>query len=315
MRRALIVGIDNYSFGRLAGCVNDARQLAALLERHENGDPNFDCKLLLAGSDTVDRPTLRQALRNLFAYPADLALFHFSGHGTVNDLGGYMVTQDAERYDDGVAMSEVLQLANDTSNVKEVVILLDCCHSGALGNIPHVNNQATLREGVTVLTASRSTQVSMEVNGGGVFTSLVRTALSGGAADVLGKVTVASVYAYVDQILGAWDQRPLFKAHVSCLTPLRLCSPIVPPSTLRLLPSLFPRTDYVFPLDPSYEPSADPVGHQNEDTFRKLQTLRDARLLVPHGAEHLYYAAMEGKACRLTPLGQYYRDLAAANRV
>lgn len=315
MRRALIVGIDHYAAHPLTGCVNDAQILAGLLERHENGDRNFDCRLLLSGGEKVDRPTLRQALRELFAFPADLALLHFSGHGTVNDLGGFLVTQDARQYDEGVAMSEVLQLANEATSVKEVVILLDCCHSGAFGNAPHVNNQATLREGIAVLTASRSTQPAIEVNGRGVFTSLIAAALCGGAADVLGKVTVGSVYAYVDQILGAWDSRPLFKAHVASLTPLRHCNPIVPASIIRLLPDLFPKPDFIYPLDPSFEPSAEPFEHPNEEIFGKLQLLRDARLLVPHGSSHLYFAAMESKGCRLTPLGRFYRDLAAAGRI
>ncbi len=314
MRRALLVGIDNYALGPLAGCVNDATRLGQLLARDESGDPNFSCKLLTAGGDVVTRFTLRQRLEELFAQPADAALFYFSGHGTANNLGGYLVTQDATRYDEGVAMRDVLDLAT-ASKVKEIAILLDCCHSGALGNVPHVDNHAVLREGISVLTASRATQVSIEVNGGGVFTSLVCDALRGGAADVLGKVTLASVYAYVDQILGPWDQRPLFKAHVSCLTPLRCCEPVVSLDILRLLPTLFPVPDFVFPLNPTFEPDAEPRGHPNEQIFRKLQTMRDARLLVPHGADHLFYAAVHSKACRLTALGRYYWQLAKADRL
>src|SRR5947209_14326513 len=46
------------------------------------------------------------------------------------------------------------------------------------------------------------------------YTTLFRScgALDGGAADVLGKVTVASVYAYLSETFGPWDQRPTFKA-------------------------------------------------------------------------------------------------------
>jgi hypothetical protein len=57
----------------------------------------------------------------LFRDPADIAVLHFSGHGTVNDLDGYLVTQDATKYDDGVAMADVLKLASD-SPVREVVV-------------------------------------------------------------------------------------------------------------------------------------------------------------------------------------------------
>src|SRR4051812_39097714 len=101
MRRALIVGIDDYSFAPLAGCVNDAQALAQLLERDHDGSPNFDVRLLTSDSTTVTRPELRAALQELFADPADVALFYFSGHGTENNLGGYIVTSDATSYDEG----------------------------------------------------------------------------------------------------------------------------------------------------------------------------------------------------------------------
>ena len=80
--------------------------------------------------------------------------------------------------------------------------------------------------------------------------------LDGGAADILGIVKVASLYGFVDQILGAWDQRPVFKANVSRLLPLRRCTPIVEPALIRLLPNYFPTPDHVYDLDSSYEPES-----------------------------------------------------------
>jgi hypothetical protein len=159
MRRALCVGIDLYPFGTLRGCVNDAERMSVLLTKHEDGTPNFDCRTMRAIAngvgDKVGRPELRKAVKELFRQPAEVALLHFSGHGTVNDLDGYLVTQDAAAYDEGLAMSEVLKMAND-SKTEEVVILLDCCHAGNLGNPPVVNNaRAMLREGISILTASR----------------------------------------------------------------------------------------------------------------------------------------------------------------
>jgi hypothetical protein len=315
MRRALIVGIDEYDSAPLAGCVNDATAMATTLSRHENNDPNFDCKLLTAGPERVTRSSLRASIGELFAHPADVALFYFSGHGTVNNLGGFLVTQDARRYDEGVAMRDVLALAN-SSSVKEIVIVLDCCHSGSLGAVPGIeNDHAVLREGVSVLTASGATQASVEVGGRGVFTSLVCEALGGGAADVIGRVTVASVYAFVDQALGPWDQRPLFKSHVSRLIPLRMCQSGVAVEVLRQLPRYFPTADFELRLDPSYEPDADPRGHPNESVFADLQKLRAAHLVVPVGEEHMYFAAMNNKTCRLTALGRHYWQLAQSGRL
>lgn len=315
MRRALIVGIDEYEDAPLSGCVNDASRVADLLLRHQDGDPNFECRRLLAPSEEVTTSALNEQLEGLFAHEADVALFYFAGHGAVNNVGGYLVTQDARRYNEGVSMTEVLTLA-DRSKVKEAVIVLDCCHSGAFGDVPALrDNGAVLREGVSVLAGSRATQPSVEEDGGGVFTSLVCDALDGGASDVLGNVTVAAVYAHADQALGAWDQRPLFKANVSSFVPLRKNQAEVELPILRMLPKYFPSAHDEFALDPSYEPDAEPKHPENERVFGHLQKLRASRLLTPVGEEHMYYAAMNSKSCRLSPLGRYYWRLANGGRL
>jgi hypothetical protein len=315
MRKALLVGIDAYPAAPLSGCVADAQLMEKVLATNEDGSPNFACRVLTAPHNRVERTDLKQALEQLFRDKVDVALLHFSGHGTVNNLGGYLVTQDAKRYDEGVAMTDVLTLANN-SKAEEVVIFLDCCHSGALGQIPSVDNEkAVLREGVSILTASRDSQVAVEKSGHGLVTAMVSDGLLGGAADVCGDVSIAALYAYVDQRLGPWDQRPLFKSHVSTLTPLRKCRPQIDIDFLRSLPALFVAPDYEYPLDPSYEPTAEPKHAEHERVFGQLQRLRAARLVVPIGEEHMYFAAMNSKACALTPLGRHYWHLAKAGRI
>ncbi|RIJ88426.1 MAG: hypothetical protein DCC43_16220 [Candidatus Brocadia sp.] len=168
---------------------------------------------------------------------------------------------------------------------------------------------------MSVLTASGSSESAVEMNGAGVFTSLVYDALNGGAADILGRVTVGSVYTYVDMALSAWDQRPMFKAHLSKFAPLRSCTPHVDAAIIRLLPTYFKTPDTKLPLDPSYEPTTPPRDEVNERTFLHLQKLRDARLLTPIDEEHLYYAAINSKPCQLTPLGRFYWNLAKQGRV
>jgi hypothetical protein len=319
MRRALCVGIDEYAFGPLHGCVSDAMRMEAVLTKNHDGSPNFECKTLVApvGSNTnvVTRSVLREQLSRLFKDPAEVALFHFSGHGTVNNLDGYLVTQDAKNYDDGVGMGEVLTLAND-SKANEAVILLDCCFSGNLGNPAAIgNSKAVLREGISILTAGRGDQPSVETGGGGLFTSLVVDALDGGAADLLGAVSAPAIYAYVEAALGAWDQRPLFKSHVSQVLVLRSCAPPVDRSLLRQLPTLFPLPAEDLPLDPSYEhtsPNPDPA---RVVVFGDLQKLIRVRLVTPVGTQHMYDAAMQSKSCRLTSTGRYYWRLAKDGRI
>jgi uncharacterized caspase-like protein len=309
-RRALVVGIDAYDGAPLAGCVNDAQAIAGLMAQHADGSPNFAVKLITAGPEEVTRASLRGALTELFGNGSDcdVALFYFSGHGTENDLGGFLVTQDAQKYDEGVSLTEVLGWAN-ASAVRERILIIDSCHSGHLGTIPASGSRTVqLEEGVSVLTASRSKQYSVEVNGHGVFTELVCGALEGGASDVLGKTTVAGVYAYVEQALGPWEQRPMFRANVAKLVSLRRSRAAVEAEILRFLPGWFPTPDAVFPLDPSYEPDAAPSDPEHEAVFAKLQRCRSAKLVEPVDEEHMYYAAMNSTGCRLTPLGvQYWR--------
>jgi hypothetical protein len=319
MRRALCVGVDDYPFGPLAGCVNDAESMAAVLARHHDGSVNFTCRTLTApvggGANRVTRASLRQELEDLFKHPAEIALLHFSGHGTENNLGGFLVTQDTRRYDEGLAMGDVLKLAND-SRTEEVVIFLDCCNSGNLGNLPTIDNgKAILREGISILTASRAGQPSVEVSGGGVFTSLVIAALNGGAAPILGGVTAPGVYAFVEAAFGAWDQRPLFKSHLSKLLPLRRCTPPIDIAVLRELPTLFPLPAEDLPLSPAFERTSADKDDAKADVFRKLQLLSRNYLVIPVGAEHMYDAAMASKACRLTASGCYYWRLAKSGRI
>ena len=319
MRRALCVGIDEYLSGSLQGCVSDAERVAGILATNHDGSPNFDCRTLVAPvggpTDLITRARLREAIETLFRHKADVALLHFSGHGTVNNLDGYLVTQDAKKYDEGVAMGDILKWAND-SKAEEVVILLDCCFSGALGNPPVVDNaKALLREGVSILTASRADQPSVEAAGGGLFTSLVVDALEGGAADVLGAVPAPSLYAYVEAALGAWDQRPLFKSHVSRLVALRHCAAPIDRTILRKLPVLFPLPAEDLAIDPSYEPTSPTADPSKTVVFEDLQALSRVRLVIPSGAPHMYDAAMQSKACRLTPTGRYYWRLATNKRI
>lgn len=297
MRRALFVGIDQYPNMPLRGCVSDATRIEAMLRQHHDGAPNFDTRLLtapLGGPNTaVTRPILRRHIEELFQHPADVALLFFAGHGTVNGLDGFLVTQDTAPHDEGVRLTDVLTLATN-SPAREVIVMLDSCFSGNMGN-PNGWGQALLREGISILTASRGDQVSVETAGGGLFTSLMIDALDGGAANILGSVSVPAVYAFVEAALGAWDQRPLFKTHVSHVVELRCCKPPIGRDILRRLPDLFPLPAEDLALDPTFEPSSANAIDVHVRQFRDLQALNRVHLVTPVDAVHMYDAAMESR--------------------
>lgn len=308
MRKALVVGINDYPACPLAGCINDAIEVASLLERHGDGSPNFSIRKLLSNSVNITRGSLKGEIENLFSGDPETALFYFSGHGYLNSFGGYVVTPDHQRYDEGVAMDEILGAAN-RSAAKNKIIVLDCCHAGTMGSPSITEGRfSELADGVTVLVACRSSEGALESGGQGVFTALLLDALHGGSADLLGHVSPGSIYAYVDRALGPWEQRPVFKTNVSRFVSLRNVSPPIEVSVLRRICSLFPTAYEEHPLDPSYEDTEPNHDPDKAKIFKELQKMEGVGLVVPVGEQHMYYAAMNSKSCKLTAMGiQYWK--------
>ena len=321
MKKALVVGINNYPSSSLRGCINDASGLASIIETHGDGSPNFDVRL---ETDVKTKSELKTMIAELFSGSSDTVLLYFSGHGFLNELGGYLVTPDHQTYDEGISMDEVLILANQSKS-KDKIIILDCCHSGSLGSPTIGRGASQLDEGVSILTASRDDEPSMEINGHGVFTNLLLDALQGGAADLRGHISPGGVYAYIDQALGAWEQRPVFKTNVTRFISLRTVNPQVPLVTLRKIVEYFPAPQQEFRLDPSYEDTNSKIVEhnviepyakdENVAIFKVLQKLQSVGLVVPVDSEYMYFAAMESKACKLTALGYHYWRLVKDKRI
>lgn len=322
MRKALIVGINYYQkAGTLHGCVRDAYSVNAMLERDANGSRNFHTRMMTATGpgEEVSRKGLRAAIQELFEGDSEVALLYFAGHGYIESAGGFLCPSDTETGDDGISLADIMTWANN-STASNKVIILDSCHSGIAGDRP-VAAVAELKEGVTILTASTAEQYATEKHGSGVFTTLLVDALGGAAANLVGDVTPGSVYAHIDQSLGAWAQRPVFKTNVKTFVSLRRVQPPLELGDLRRIADLFPEPGYEFPLDPSYEPMRSEADKKAKDfvppdpertaTFAILQKYNRVNLVVPVGAPHMWHAAMERKACTLTALGEHYRRLVA----
>jgi hypothetical protein len=326
VRKALIVGIDHYAHIKpLSGCVNDAHAVKAILERHADGTVNFVTPRILTGTgpaDIVERSELKDAVRELFMGDADIALLYFAGHGHIEDTGGFLCAGDCKTGDDGFSIAELMTLAS-TSNARNKVIILDSCHSGIAGDRPMAQGVAEIKEGMTILTASTAEQYAMEVPGGGagVFTNLLVDALGGAAANLVGDVTPGSVYAHIDQSLGPWAQRPVFKTNVKTFVSLRKATPPIPLADLQALAIHFPHAGYNFKLDPAYEPerseeqrsdpNVPPPDPKKNAVFAGLQKYAKVNLVRPVGAPHMWHAAMQSKSCELTVLGEHYRKLVA----
>jgi len=332
MRKALVVGISKYKNAKdLPCCVNDAKAVKDILRTHSDEKLNFT--IINPTFDVATRNGLLSEIKKLFSGSAetDIVLFYFSGHGGFDSdrKDGYIVTTD-DSAGNTIRMSEILSVVN-ASKIRNKVVILDCCHAGAMGNI--TKTTAALEEGVTILSASKFDEISLSGNPYSVFTSLLLDALNGGATDLSGHVTAGGVYAYIDKALGPSGQRPVFKTNTAQFLPLRETKPPIALSILRKLSTYFNNATDDYGLNPSYEFTNikdNEDGHRNQepyalpknvDIFEDLKALNKVGLIVPNCDElpmkerYMYFAAMESKSCKLTPLGRFYWKLAKDNKI
>jgi len=322
MRKALCVGIDFYAYTNpLGGCVNDAISVQNVLKRNADGSKNFDV-LPLHGIDNekyVTTNMLKDAVKWLFEGDPEIALFYFAGHGSVDELGGYLCTSEIRRADEGFSLGDLMTIVG-SSKAHNKIIILDSCHSGFLGNSAKMPGYTTLPDNTTILTACRDSETAAEDGGHGLFTSLLMNALNGGAKNIMGDVTPGSVYSYIDQSLGAWDQRPVFKANIKNFICLRKNEPEISLADLRKITQFFITPRYVFDLDPTYEPDKNntdnkEVNKDHEKVFELLRKYFQLGLVVPVDEQYMYWAAIHSTGCKLTALGQHYWRLVYQDRI
>lgn len=327
-RKALCVGINNYQYTTpLKGCTNDALQIAELLAHNGDDSPNFQVSTMVTSGKgvSIGRKALKSEIEALFNSRCDIVLFYFSGHGHLERTGGYLVTSDAIDFDDGLAMYELIGLAN-SSPAKNKIIILDCCFAGTVGSMISNDAFSFLSDGLSIMAATKPKKLSYEEDGAGIFTTLLIEALKGGGSDLFGAITPTSAFSFVDKALGPWIQRPVFKSNTSDFISIRKVVPPIPVDILKKLTEYFANPDDEFQLDPSFEYTNSPGGltslpikpyaiDKNVRIFYVLQKLQSVGLVVPVDAPFMYFAAMESKSCMLTPLGKHYWRLVKQGKI
>lgn len=280
-----------------------------------DGTKNYDCNLITDDNKCITKGFLKTEIQSLFTGNSEDVVLYFSGHGFIDATGGYIVTPDFSKGDEGISMDLILDIANKSQCLNKTIIL-DCCHAGAFGSPSLTAGKiCTIADGVTVLTASRSEESSMEYNGSGLFTSLLLESLNGFAADILGNITMANIYSYIDTALGAWGQRPIFNTNVSRFSPIKRVDPLININILKKIPTYFHTQDYHYPLNPTYELTEENHTEGHVKIFQELQKLQSVGLVTPCEEKFMYFAAINSKACKLTTLGQRYWKLIKDNRI
>ena len=333
LNRALLIGINDYDcpdLMSLHGCVNDAKEIGASLETNEDGSPNFGIRYLVSSEERVTARLTYQLISELFSGDAETVLLYFAGHGFVDEKtnGGFLVTQDGDNPNWGIDLVKVLQYANSAHpRIKSTIIFLDCCQSGIAGKINGFGSTEDISyigTGVTILCACQQDGYAKESGGHGLFTNLLLDGLNGAASDILGRITPASLYFHVDQTLGSWEQRPLYKANVKSFISVKNVQPKVSPKILRKLPMYFKTADSVYKLDPSFEPERGeeyenlkniPIDEKNVQIYRELQQCNRHSLVEPTEHNHMWHSAVFSGGCRLTVTGKHYRQLAVRGRI
>ena len=75
MRKALCIWINDYPTCPLNGCVNDARNIADILRKHENKDPNFN--VLLMDGKSITKADIKGKIKELFYGDGNISLLYF----------------------------------------------------------------------------------------------------------------------------------------------------------------------------------------------------------------------------------------------
>jgi outer membrane protein assembly factor BamB len=219
-RRALIIATGQYEDGalrRLRSPAKDAEELTDVLEDPAVG--GYDVLQLLDQPDYVVRVQIEGFFAD--ARPDDLLLLYLSCHG-VKDQSGQLyfaaVNTRPNRLASTGISAEFVHQQVERCRSRRIVLLLDCCYSGAYarGYRPRAQDDAALgsleSRGWAVITSSTALEYAFEIDSGKVslkkaarkiapslFTSAIVEGLRTGAADLNqdGLISFDELYTYV----------------------------------------------------------------------------------------------------------------------
>ena len=195
-RRALLIGVSDYGegFEALPGSLLYVRGMAEVLGDPEQGA--FEVEPLLENPGLSEMTTgIEQFLRG--AEREDLLLLYFSGHGDLGDsvaqerlhLCAKGTCKQGRRLVESSAMSaDFLKRQMDLSKSQRIVVILDCCYSGAIADLLRKGEGAGIAfeelkaEGRVILASSSASESSYQaVDGFSLYTHYLLEGMAGAA--------------------------------------------------------------------------------------------------------------------------------------
>lgn len=227
-RRALLLGVPDpgSEFDVLESVPRDLEKMKEVLLYHSDGTENYDVTdELVEASDNWSVGSFLKSFDDLID-GAEQFIFYFSGHGEATPYGLQLVTpypQDryASSFEAGIFFELILRRLNSQDAPKEVLIILDCCYSGAGGDDVTskeraFRNYTHLREGVTVIASSSRNEPSWaERESMSDFTAAVVECFD----EVEGDLFALDLYSRARQKMTA--QMPVLRTFGSGASPIR----------------------------------------------------------------------------------------------
>ncbi|NEQ39873.1 MAG: Clp protease [Okeania sp. SIO3I5] len=212
---ALLIGVSEYlpEFPALPSAVKDVEAMKEVLGNSEMG--GFDH---IKELKNYNRQEIELAIYELFANrnKDDVLLLYFSGHGVKSREGNLFLATPKTRKDTrgivkrtAVAASVLQDEMNDSFS-QRLVVILDCCYSGAFTKgmtakgDENIDIQAELGgKGRAILMSSSAVQSSFESEGSelSIYTKYLVEGIKTGAADTdnNGKISADELHQYVSQ--------------------------------------------------------------------------------------------------------------------
>lgn len=215
---ALFIGIGAYQYlNRLGKTTNDAKDIYELFLHNSYSLVN----LVLLLDEQATKPAINNQLDHLtrkMTSDSTFVLF-FAGHG-VQRVGGFApgeylcpIEADLDNLQTTGISNEELSTALRHISAKRIIVFLDACHSGGIGQPrsagltikPGLSDTAYAKlvqgEGQVIIASCKPDQVSWELGGmrNGLFTHYLLKGLQGEAAGKDGIIGITDLYSYISK--------------------------------------------------------------------------------------------------------------------